>query len=111
MRKPLDQRAIVVMVSLCAMWGFQQVAMKAVADVIHPVLQVGLRYAIAFFMLLAIIIWREQGFWRKDGTFWLGLLAGSAFAIAFMFIPCGASYETASPMLALQYTMAACLTF
>src|SRR5699024_10254876 len=105
MRKPLDQRAIVVMVSLCAMWGFQQVAMKAVADVIHPVLQVGLRYAIAFVMCLAILIWRAQGFGRKDGTLWRGLLAGSAFAVEFMFIAWELSYTTASHMVVFLYTM------
>src|SRR5690625_287794 len=105
MRKPLDQRAIIVMVSLCAMWGFQQVAMKAVAEVIHPVLQVGVRYAIAFFMLLGLIIWREKDFWRADGTFWPGFLAGSAFAIEFMFIAWGLSHTTASHMVVFLYTL------
>ena len=46
-RLPLDRRALGCMLTLCLVWGVQQVALKATASAMAPMLQIGLRSAIA----------------------------------------------------------------
>ena len=46
-RLPLDGRALGCMLTLCLVWGVQQVALKATASAMAPMLQIGLRSAIA----------------------------------------------------------------
>ena len=46
-RRRLDARAIGLVLGLCVIWGFQQVAMKAVESEVAPVMQLAIRFAIA----------------------------------------------------------------
>ena len=52
MRKQVDATAVAIMVALCLAWGLQQVAIKAVAGDIPPMLQIGLRSGVA-----AALVW------------------------------------------------------
>lgn len=98
-----------LMILLCAIWGFQQVTIKIASEGVSPVLQCGLRSAIALFFLLLWARWRGQSFRQDDGTWRLGLLAGLLFAIEFIFIYVGLAYTTAARMVVFLYT-APCLT-
>lgn len=51
-RRALDTRAVGLMLLLCAIWGFQQVAIKSTNAAIPPMFQAGLRSAIA-----ALLLW------------------------------------------------------
>ena len=52
-RTPPGFTAFAVMVLLCATWAFQQVTIKVAGEGISPILQAGLRSAIALRLLTA----------------------------------------------------------
>ncbi|MBL8395571.1 MAG: DMT family transporter [Candidatus Accumulibacter sp.] len=108
-RKPPDLAAFALMIVLCATWGFQQVTIKLASEGISPVLQSGLRSAIALLLLALWARWRGLVLTRADGTLRNGLLAGFLFAVEFVFIYLGLSFTTASRMIVVLYT-APCLT-
>lgn len=103
-RKPLDAFAMLSLSGLCIIWGLQQVAVKAVADAMHPVLQLGLRSLCAALLVLGLMLWRRQGFSLRDGTLLPGVGAGVLFAAEFFFVAIGLQYTTASHMSVFLYT-------
>lgn len=108
-RRAPDTQAVALMIVLCAIWGFQQVAIKSANAALPPVFQAGLRSAIA-----AVLVWgwsRARGtpLFREDGTFAAGLLAGVLFAGEFICIFLGLTMTSASRMAVFLYT-APCFT-
>ncbi|RKF37464.1 DMT family transporter [Paraburkholderia fungorum] len=108
-RRTPDSFAILLMIGLCAIWGFQQVAIKTTNAALPPVFQAGLRSAIA-----ALLVWgwaRSRGtpLFRDDGTLGAGLLAGMLFAGEFVCIFLGLTLTSASRMAVFLYT-APCFT-
>lgn len=101
--------AFALMVLLCISWGFQQVAMKIAAAGISPVMQAGLRSAIAAGLLLGWAQWRGIAVFRQDGSFRAGMLAGLLFGVEFAFIFIGVSHTTVSRMVIFLYS-APCFT-
>lgn len=108
-RRAPDTQAVVLMVALCAIWGFQQVAIKSANASVPPVLQAGVRSAIA-----ALLVWgwtRARGvpLFGADGTLAAGLLAGGLFAAEFVCIFVGLTMTSATRMAVFLYT-APCFT-
>lgn len=103
-RKPLDAFAIAVMLILCVLWGLQQVAVKVAAPQMAPVMQIGLRSAIAALLVCGLIAWRGDRLSWRDGTFWPGIGAGLLFALEFLCVAVGLQYTTASHMSVFLYT-------
>lgn len=103
-RKPLDGLAIGIILTLCFCWGLQQVAIKVAAPVISPVMQIGLRSAIATFMVLVYMRWRGVQVFSRDGTLGAGVVAGLLFAFEFLLIALGLGYTSASHMAVFIYT-------
>jgi drug/metabolite transporter (DMT)-like permease len=108
-RRAPDGFAILLMIGLCAIWGFQQVAIKTANAALPPVFQAGLRSAIA-----AVLVWgwaRSRGtpLFRDDGTLGAGLFAGVLFAAEFVCIFLGLTLTSASRMAVFLYT-APCFT-
>ncbi|CAN0623383.1 conserved membrane protein of unknown function [Burkholderia multivorans] len=108
-RRALDARAVALMLLLCAIWGFQQVAIKSTNAAIPPIFQAGLRSAIA-----ALLVWvwaslRGTPLFRADGTFPAGLAAGALFAGEFICVFFGLTLTSASRMAIFLYT-APCFT-
>ncbi|MEN4921969.1 DMT family transporter [Achromobacter spanius] len=92
------------MLLLCVCWGFQQIAIKLVADDIAPIMQIGLRSTFAA-LVLAVVVWRSEGLRAfTDGTALPGLLVGLLFAGEFLFVAQGLVYTTASHMSVFLYT-------
>lgn len=108
-RTPPGATAFALMILLCATWGFQQVAIKIAGQGVSPLMQSGLRSAIALLLLILWARWRGLALTQADGTLRAGLLAGSLFALEFAFIYLGLSYTTASRMIVALYT-APCFT-
>jgi len=108
-RTPPGIAAFVLMIVLCATWGFQQVTIKVASQGISPVLQSGLRSAIAVLLLVVWARWRGIALTQADGTLRPGLLAGFLFGLEFVFIYLGLSYTTASRLIVALYT-APCFT-
>ena len=61
-----DAKAITLMVVLCAIWGLQQVVLKATAADIAPVWQIGLRSAAAAVLVGLVMLARgERSHWHR----------------------------------------------
>jgi drug/metabolite transporter (DMT)-like permease len=108
-RRPLDALAVTAMVVSCALWGFQQVAVKLAEHGVSLVMQGALRSAIAFALLLGWAALRRIPLFERDATLGPGLLAGVLFATEFTMIYAGLAHTTASRMVVFLY-LAPCLT-
>jgi drug/metabolite transporter (DMT)-like permease len=103
-RRPLDGLALVLMPALCLCWGLQPVAIKVAAHGINPVMQIGIRSALATLLLTTVMLWRGDAFPIRDGTFWPGLFTGLLFAGQFISVAIGLRHTTASHMTVFMYT-------
>lgn len=103
-RKQLDGFGVGCMILLCMVLGLHQVAIKAAAPDIAPILQIALRFGISSFLVCIVIICGKEGFTLRDGTLLPGILAGLAFALEFLFVAEGLRYTTASHMSVFLYT-------
>ena len=108
-RSPLDVTAGTAMVVLCALWGFQQVAIKLAAPDVSLVMQAAIRSGVATLLLLAWASLRRIPLWARDRTLAPGTLAGLAFAAEFALIYAGLAYTTAARMIVFLY-LAPCFT-
>lgn len=103
-RKPLDTPAVSIMLGLSLAWGLQQVAIKVAAPAIDPVMQIGLRSAVAAILVALFMKWRGVSPFARDGTLYAGLAAGGLFALEFLLIGMGLRLTTASHMSVFLYT-------
>jgi drug/metabolite transporter (DMT)-like permease len=108
-RHPLDATAATAMVVLCALWGFQQVAIKLAAPDISLVMQAAIRSGVATLLVLVWASLRHIPLWRRDRTLAPGTLAGLAFAGEFALIYAGLAHTTAARMVVFLY-LAPCFT-
>ena len=100
----LPASAAALMIFLCAIWGAGQIAVKLGLEGISPVVQVGLRSAIAVPLVLLWCRWRGVAVIRRDGTLWPGLLAGALFAAEFWTLYEALSRTTAARSTVLLFT-------
>ena len=103
-RKALESRAVGLMVVLCAIWGLQQVVLKATAADISPVLQIGLRSGVAAVLVGALMVWRGERMSLGDGTLKPGIVVGVLFALEFLLVGEGLRHTSASHMVVFLYT-------
>lgn len=101
--------AFALMVLLCAVWGFQQVAMKIATAEISPIMQAALRSGLGAVLVFAWARWRGMVLFGRDGSLRPGLLAGLLFGLEFVFIFVGVERTTVSRMVVFLYT-APCFT-
>ncbi|MBT2341564.1 MULTISPECIES: DMT family transporter [Pseudomonas] len=103
-RRALDGQVCALMTGLCAIWGFQQVAIKASAADMAPMLQLGLRSAIAAVLVWLLVRARGERLSLADGSWRPGLLVGLLFALEFVLVGEGLRHTTASHMVIFLYT-------
>lgn len=92
----IDAPAALVLVFCCALWGLNQVAIKAALPEVGSLIQLSFRSVIALVLVLGWMRWRGIRWNWRDGTLWPGLLAGLLFAIEFGCIFIGLQYTTAA---------------
>ena len=103
-RKPLDLRAFLLMMFLCVVWGFQQVAMKAVSGDIAPVMQLSLRFSCAA-VFFAVLVLRSEGMrWFEDGTLPSGVLLGVLFSLEFLLLGSALQHTSAAHAVVFLYS-------
>jgi drug/metabolite transporter (DMT)-like permease len=104
LRGPLDFRAAILVLMLCIVWGFQQVALKGVATNAAPVMQLAIRFggASIFFGLWVFIREGRRAF--ADGTLPSGLLMGLLFSLEFIFAGQALVHTTAAHSVVFLYT-------
>lgn len=103
-RKPVDMTAGLLMTLFCLALGFQQVAIKGVADDISPLAQIALRSLMAgalVWLLAACRGFRFHDFHTHLGP---GVLVGLGFTLEFAFVAWGLNYTLASHMSVFLYT-------
>lgn len=103
-RNALDTRAISLMTVLCAIWGMQQVVLKATATDISPIMQIALRSGVAALLVGALMAWRGERMNLHDGTLRPGVAVGLLFGLEFLLVAEGLRHTTASHMVVFLYT-------
>lgn len=104
MRRAVDGGALATMVLLCAIWGLQQVAMKAAAADMAPVLQVAIRSGIAAVPVFMLVLVRRERGHLGSGSWRAGLAVGALFALEFLLVGEGLRHTSASHMAIFLYT-------
>jgi drug/metabolite transporter (DMT)-like permease len=82
--KPLDPFAASATLTLCVMWGVNQVIAKAALIDVGPIAQGGARSAMGAVCVIGIIALTGRRIFRIDGTEAAGALAGLLFAVEFI---------------------------
>lgn len=100
----LDGLAVGLLLCCFAFWGFQQVLVKATLGEVAPVFQAALRLVGGLVLLLAWCRYRGIRLWQVDASLAAGVLAGTLFALEFLFLFVGLQYTTASRLTLLLYT-------
>ena len=103
-RQALDRNAITLMVVLCAIWGLQQVVLKATAADIAPIMQIGLRSGVAALLVGLVMWWRKEPMSLRDGTLRPGVVVALLFGLEFLLVAEGLRHTTASHMVVFLYT-------
>jgi drug/metabolite transporter (DMT)-like permease len=103
-RRPLDTKAVMLVAVLCAVWGFQQIAIKAIAGDVAPTMQLAIRFgAAAVFFAVWVALHEGRGVFA-DGTFPSGLLLGLTFSLEFIFAGEALVHTTAAHTVVFLYT-------
>jgi drug/metabolite transporter (DMT)-like permease len=103
-RKALDSRAIGLMLVLCAIWGLQQVVLKATAGDIAPIFQIAVRSGVAAVLVGVVMLARRERLSRADGTWRAGLLVALLFGLEFWLVGEGLRHTSAAHMVVFLYT-------
>ena len=108
-RKPLDTKAVSLMVLICLAMGVGHALAKVAGEGLSLVFQSGLRSVVATVLLLAWMHWKGIGIWAREGTLWAGVVAGLLFAGEFVFIFAGLAISDAARIVVFIY-LAPCIT-
>ena len=101
-KQTLDSLAIGAMITLCAVWGFQQVAIKLAIAEVPPLWQSGIRsFGATILIGLWIILARER--WTT-GLFGAGVVVGALFALEFGLLYFALLHTDAARAVLLLYT-------
>lgn len=100
----LDEKAIGLMIFLCAILGLQQIAIKAAAADMAPVLQMVVRSGLAAFFVGAYLRTKGLGLLPSAGKVRAGLAAGILFSLEFLCVGEGLRLTSASHMVTTLYT-------
>lgn len=103
-RNNIDGKAGAAMVMICAIWGLQQVAIKAAEPDISAVLQIAIRSGIAALAVYPLARFKGEKFLLDPRTLLAGFGVGLSFALEFFFVSEGLRYTSASHMAVFLYT-------
>lgn len=103
-RQTMNGQAAGLMLLLCMLWGFQQIALKATAGDITPLMQIALRSGVSAVLVGALMLWQRQPLALHDGSWRPGLVVGALFALEFLLIGEGLRHTTASHLVVFLYS-------
>lgn len=103
-RQAPDAKASSLMVMLCAIWGFQQIALKAAAPDMAPILQISLRSGAAAILVALFLRCKGMGVLPPKDALWAGWLAGALFSMEYLLAGEGLRFTSASHMSVMLYT-------
>lgn len=103
-RKPVNGQAAGLMIVLGMTWGLQQVVLKATAQDIAPILQIGLRSGVAALLVGLVLLMRGERLSFRDGIWLPGLTVGLLFALEYLALGEGLRHTSASHAVVFLYT-------
>jgi drug/metabolite transporter (DMT)-like permease len=103
-RKPVDISAFLILVACSAIWGFQPMVLKYVADDMPAILQLSLRHIGSAMLLLAYLAWRGMPLMPSRSLWWVGLGVGMLFALEFACVGWAIHFTNASHLTVCIYT-------
>jgi len=104
-REAVDAFAAGLMVFLTFSWGLNGVAAKLTNTGYGPIFLALVRSAIGGSLVFLWCRWRGIKLFERDGTLWVGALAGTLFAVEFMLIFVGLEYTSVARSVLLINTM------
>lgn len=99
----LDRTAVGGVVACSALWGLNQVAVKAIVGEVPPLVQASWRSLVGVALVLLWARWRRIPLGRRDGTLAGGTAAGLLFGAEFACVFLGLQHTTASRMIVFIY--------
>ena len=99
----LDRLGVLIVLMLCASWGFNQVSAKIAMVDFPPTTLAALRSVGGAILLGAYAFWRYPDLLKRDGTLWPGILSGLAFGGEFVALFIGLQWTTASHGILFLY--------
>ncbi len=103
-RRPLDSRAVLLVLGLCVVWGAQPVVMKAVVADVSPTMQLGIRFVASALFFGTWMLIREGSRAFTDGSLRSGLLLGAMFSLEFVFIGEALAHTSAAHTIVFLYS-------
>jgi len=103
-RHPIDTRAALIMVMLCAVWGTQQAIVKLGAADMSPVLQMAFRSGMAAVGVFALARARGETQWFCHATLIPGIAVGTFFGLEFACVGEALRYTSASHVTVYLYS-------
>lgn len=104
-RDAVDTLAVAVMIGLTLSWGLNGVAAKLSNTGYSPVFLTLARSVVGGGMVFLWCRWRGIRLFERDGTLWVGLLAGLLFTLEFLLIFVGLDYTSAARSTLLVNSM------
>lgn len=104
-RAAIDTLAVVMMIGLTFSWGLNGVAAKLANTGYDPVFLAFVRSALGGALVYLWCRWRRIRVFERDGTLWVGMLAGLLFGIEFLLIFVGLDYTSVARSTLLVNTM------
>lgn len=104
-RDRLDAAGAGFMVCFSLLMGANHTMVKVINDGMAPVLQAGLRSAIALPVVLGFALVARRRLSVRDGTFWPGMLCGAFFAAEFLMLFLALDRTSVGRAAVLFYTM------
>lgn len=98
------EKAVGLMMLFCAMFGMQQIVIKAATPDMTPVLQIAIRSGVATVLVGVYLRLKGLSLLPGNGAWPWGLLAGFLFTLEYIFVAEGLRFTTASHMVTLLYT-------
>ena len=104
-RDAVDTLAVAMMIGLTISWGLNGVAAKLSNTGYSPVFLAMVRSALGGLLVFLWCHWRGIRLFERDGTLWVGALAGALFGIEFLLIFIGLDYTSVARSALLVNTM------
>ena len=104
-RDAVDTFAVAMMIGLTLSWGLNGVAAKLSNTGYSPVFLAMVRSALGGLLVFLWCRWRGIRLFERDGTLWVGALAGALFGLEFLLIFIGLDYTSVARSALLVNTM------